>query len=417
MADRPIPLLTFDAQGCPGCGARRVPPPAQALILPDDFDWAARDFESIRAAMLGSLAHDNPERTSWRAADMEVTLVELLASGLDRLSHSIDVAFGERFLATARWPRSIVRHLALIDGVTPALAALFPLLSPDERRQVDWSDPAQTQNDLLLRLLTAHPQLIDTARAAGIADVDRIESLVTLSDLETWLRSVPVFAQVRARAAVEGGITVYEAFILCEDSRLRLHDRVNEITAGQQDMIDWAQQEQALLTPPSGSGLSSAGGIEGMTPAAIATTSLRTLLMLLAEPLLPLGVRLRLVDGRRAGVMIRLCIDVDPTFFRSEVAMAVEDLLSNRPGAFFDQANFGFGQPLYLSDLQSALMALPGVRGVIVSALRIVGDPATEATGTGILLPRADTALVLDAANPGPDSGYYSVTYAGGLIG
>ena len=64
-----------------------------------------------------------------------------------------------------------------------------------------------------------------------------------------------------------------------------------------------------------------------------------------------------------------------------------------------------------------ALMALAGVRGVIISRLQIVGDPASEASGSGLLQPRPNQALTLDNDNAGPETGYYVLKMSGGQVG
>jgi len=419
MAARPPLILSFDTEGCPDCGSRRVQFPPLPVPVPDDFDWTARDWDGFRRVMLESLASDNPDRARWSAADLEVTLVELLAASLDRFSHGLDAIFAERFLATARWPRSVVRLLSLIDGVAPALAALTPLLDPRERARFGFDAASQPdQALLLLGLLRAHPQLIETAKAAGLAEVTRIQSLISIGDVTAFLQEVPCFAQVAVRSVVEGGIATYEGSVLMLDSSVRLDDRISSLGPGRaDDMVAFFESARLRLSPPFDNGFTAGSPLDALSAAEIRDSTIRAAVLALARPLLPLSSGLCLRDGRRIGVFLRLCIEVDARYFRSEVDVAVRQLLSARPEGFFDQENFGFDVPLYLSDLQAALMALPGVAGVIVSSLRLVGDPGSEATGSGVLRPPPNAALTLDAANPGPETGYYALKLTGGLIG
>ncbi len=80
MTQTPVPELKFN-MGCPDCGVREVILPQPLLDLGDDFDWSARDFDSLRIAMLEELAARFPERTRWTPADMEVVIVYVLQPG------------------------------------------------------------------------------------------------------------------------------------------------------------------------------------------------------------------------------------------------------------------------------------------------------------------------------------------------
>lgn len=417
MAERPPLLLEFDTGGCPDCGVRRVRMPTEPVPLGDGFDWSARDFEGFRRMMLERLAAENPDRQRWTQADLEVTLIELLAASLDRMSHALDVTFAERFLATARWPRSVVRLLAMIDGVGPALAVIRRLLSPEERHRFGLNDPAQPPATILVRILQAHPQLIDTAKAAGIADVNRIESLISIEDVRSSLEAVPLFAQVHVQARVQGGITWFDSAILMRDSTLRLHDRLGELGPARRDILEWFRMTTARHLPPLGLGFATGAHLALQDDDAMRRTTIRTAVMMALGPLLPVSTRLRLTDGRRIGVFLRLCLEVAPGFFRSEVEMAARARLSARPGGLFDQSRLGFGQSIHVSDIQEAMMALPGVAGVIINALHLAGRPDTEATATGSLTPPSGRALSLDPDNPGPETGYYLLKLSGGLIG
>ena len=84
MAATPEVQLVF-RDGCPDCGERRADLPKPLPPIDDHFDWDARDYDSIRMFAMEELAARYPERTRWTPADMEVVLVELIASLLDQL--------------------------------------------------------------------------------------------------------------------------------------------------------------------------------------------------------------------------------------------------------------------------------------------------------------------------------------------
>lgn len=412
MTERPVPTLEFLEDGCPDCGRRRVTLPRDPVPIPDDFDWTARDYEGFRRVMLEDLAAADPERQRWTAADLEVALVEVLAAGLDRASHALDTVFAERFVASARMPRSLVLLLKMIDGIDPAFEAVGAELTEPERERHGF-DGSTDRIDALLAALTARPGLMDVARTAGLSELGEILSFITLDDLARFLEGCPLIAQVLVRWRMEAGFGVYEAVTLMTETGMRLHDRVDELSPGVADAFtDWVIAETDRAIPPD-----QVHPLMLLTPAALGAFSIRTAIQRITAPLLPIGTSLRLVDGIRVGVFIRLCVHVTPGFYRSEVEQAVRQVLSAEPGQLFDPLNYGFGDALYLSDLQEALMAVPGVDGVLVNRLQVAGRPESDATVSGILRPGPQEALTLDPVNPSSETGYVLLELRGGQVG
>lgn len=114
MADAPKLELEYEEKGCPDCGQRVV---VGALPLPDvgdDFNWRARDFDTIRQLMLEDLAARYPEKTKFTPADLEVVITEVMAAVLDQISDMADRVALEAFLETARHPASVRRLLSFI---------------------------------------------------------------------------------------------------------------------------------------------------------------------------------------------------------------------------------------------------------------------------------------------------------------
>jgi hypothetical protein len=101
--------------GCPvrfDCAPRDPCPP-----VPDSSDvrdYLAKDYDSFRRLMLDRLATTVPGWTERNAADVEVTLVELLAFVADRLSYEQDAVATEAYLGTARRRVSVRRHARLL---------------------------------------------------------------------------------------------------------------------------------------------------------------------------------------------------------------------------------------------------------------------------------------------------------------
>ena len=137
MAERPLPVLAFGG-GCPDCGSREAALPAPLALAGDDFDWSARDHETIRIAMLEELAARFPDRRRWSPADLEVALVEAFAAVLDQLSDMLDRVTAEAALETARRPVSVRRLLALVgyDAVAAERLKDDPPAQPGGRSAV-----------------------------------------------------------------------------------------------------------------------------------------------------------------------------------------------------------------------------------------------------------------------------------------
>lgn len=102
--------------GCPSDFDCRVTPPNEILAADrDEIDYLAKDYSSFRRLMLDRLSVTMPNWTERSAADLGVTLVEMLASVADELSYYQDSVGTEAFLATARRRTSVRRHVRLLD--------------------------------------------------------------------------------------------------------------------------------------------------------------------------------------------------------------------------------------------------------------------------------------------------------------
>jgi hypothetical protein len=88
--------------------------PADTAEEPE-IDYLAKDYNSFRRLMLDRLSVLMPQWQERNAADVGVTLVELLAYVGDHLSYQQDVIATEAYLDTARRRASVRRHALLID--------------------------------------------------------------------------------------------------------------------------------------------------------------------------------------------------------------------------------------------------------------------------------------------------------------
>jgi Baseplate J-like protein len=90
-------------------------PCAPAPVDPPRINYLAKDYAGFRRLMLDRLSLLVPGWQERSAADLGVTLVELLAFAADTLSYRQDVIANEAYLNTARQRISVRRHARLVD--------------------------------------------------------------------------------------------------------------------------------------------------------------------------------------------------------------------------------------------------------------------------------------------------------------
>jgi len=86
-----------------------------AVFDEPEIDYLAKDYASFRQLMLDRMALVLPEWTERNAADVGITLVELLAYLGDYLSYRQDAVATEAYLGTAQHRGSVRRHARLLD--------------------------------------------------------------------------------------------------------------------------------------------------------------------------------------------------------------------------------------------------------------------------------------------------------------
>lgn len=79
-----------------------------------EYDYLAKDFESIRELMITNINRLLPDWQEITAADMGIMIVEILAYVADYLSYRQDFAANEAYLETALLETSIKRHARLL---------------------------------------------------------------------------------------------------------------------------------------------------------------------------------------------------------------------------------------------------------------------------------------------------------------
>ena len=93
----------------------------QVVVCPDDpapapvIDYLAKDYASFRRLILDRITQLVPGWRERSAADLGVTLAELIAYAGDQLSYRQDAVATEAYLDTARRRTSLRRHALLVD--------------------------------------------------------------------------------------------------------------------------------------------------------------------------------------------------------------------------------------------------------------------------------------------------------------
>jgi hypothetical protein len=90
-------------------------PASEAFPAIYHFDYQAKDYESLKQAMLDRLTTTLPQWWDQAEADFGIVLVDLLAYVGDRLSYYQDRVAAESQLLTARSRASVAGHLQLLD--------------------------------------------------------------------------------------------------------------------------------------------------------------------------------------------------------------------------------------------------------------------------------------------------------------
>ena len=165
--------------------------PVEPLSEPE-IDYLAKDYASFRRLMLDRLSVLMPDWEERNPADLQITLVELLAYIGDYLSYQQDAVATEAYLGTARRRVSARRHARLVD-----------YFMHDGCNARAWAQVQTTQDGVKLlrrtKLLTRtdeppgalHPDRLDAALRSG-AEVFETMSEVTLNKshnklcLYTW---------------------------------------------------------------------------------------------------------------------------------------------------------------------------------------------------------------------------------------
>ncbi len=380
MAELPRPALRFDG-GCPDCGGRRVQLPEPPPAIPDDVDWQTRDFEGFRAMMLADLSQRFPERRDWNPADLEVVLVEVLATQLDWLSDMHDRVNAETTLERARRPSSVDALLRMIG--------------------FDASEHRQLSRDALYRLWTARPDLLAADRAEGPRRIRRQERAVTLEDHAVSLIGHPLVEQAHAWSRWTGAWERIEVAVICWNGESLDQPLPPSVPPELVRRLAYFDDDQ---------------GAEWRLPFG-EILSVRQVLRHYLDGRRLAGQEVVLRDAVAVGIVLGIRVTVSDEHFRSEVEGAVRRVLGNGSEGRFHPGRLSFGEDLYASDIYQALMALAGVRDVCLHRFKRVGRRYPDESRSGRIPLSGLEFPVCDDDPQRPVRGHLRLDLKGGLRG
>lgn len=391
MAELVEPVLTFLERGLRAAdddpGLREVDLPSSLPTLGDDFDWSVRDYEGFRDFMLNELKARFPERQRWTPADMELVLIEVLATALDHLSDMADRAAAESSLLTCRRGGSMERWLRLI-GMDPAGERFPQVNSPKSRSQK------------LHTLYRSSPHEMERDRRRGPSTIRRQERMVSLDDYGERLSEHPLIFRSRARHQWRGTFLVVWVTVM-----LHRNIRLDEAPPLDYppllvDAVEAFHSKRGLFLHSDWTNL----------------CTIRDLLGSYVESYRTTGQVVFLEDVAQVGLNLALKVRIRPEYYQSEIRYEVMRALGRGPGGFFEPGRFTFGQDVPASDLFELLMDLEGIEDVRLTRFRRTDDSGHAEVTTAVQLKDHEVAIC-DNDSRSPERGIIHTAFSGGRIG
>ncbi|MFI0445512.1 hypothetical protein [Actinomadura sp. 6N118] len=402
-----LPLIPFDPlrtrlpvrlrPECPdlgGCFTEEPAPPARPPV--PVHDYLARDWRSLRAALVEFLRREDPA-ADLSPADPTITVLELFAHLGDLLHYRLDRVATEAYLDTARLRTSVRRHARLVDYemAEAAAASTLVLLQPSPTGgavTVAAGDTAvATEGDRLGFVLeegrTAHPAVGEIAiydwgedvccLPAGATECVLVRPLPTDTGPDSpggpWLQP--------------GDRLVFE--VIDPEDRVRHRD--------------WAARKPGVIWPAA----DSAGRprFRDPLPSRTAATVTLTEVADLTDPLAPAGMRLSLVRWRAADALPRgYPVSIDTGAGGDEVTVARGNLVPAHHGRLVAGASALAPRAHGAAGEYALTAAGPGAGGPGV-ALRSDGRPyrlgLKVTLPSGALVDAEHVRSLLEVTSPG----------------
>ncbi len=395
MANAPYMALRFEGR-CPDCGVREVQLPASLPDAGDDFDWQVRDYDDFRLFMLEELLARFPERTRWTPADLEVVLVEVLATVLDRLSDMLDRVAAESFLETARRQETVRGLLKFIGYDAIAVA-----------RSKDHI-PGDLSGDTAIKALEdywrSHPHAMEQAKRAGPREIHTQKRMVTTEDYALRLREHPLVANANAWTEWGGSWFTLHLAVIAEGGRSL-------------DIVDTALSSYSKELKASIINFHERVGLVAPALESTPPPSVRMILRSYIDAFRMVGQEVILQDPVFVGIYMAISVKIGPNYFQSEIRHAIAQVLGRGPDDFFASGRHGFGEDLYSSDIIEVLMALDGVENACLNRFKCIGGQYPDRVEAGFIALDELEVAVCDNDAGDTARGYYRLTLHGGRRG
>jgi hypothetical protein len=380
---------------------REVHLPAALPPVGEDFDWRVRDYDDFRIFMLEELAARFPERKRWTPADIEVVIIEVMASLLDQLSDMLDRVAAERFLETARRPESVRQLLGFIGYDAVAMARSKGQIAAD----LSESDSLAA----LERYWRESPHAMAQAKQAGPREIHTQKRMVTVEDYALRLREHPLVLHAHAWSEWSGSwLTLRLAVIAWENLPL---DQRPGSGSGSAKLKEYpAELCQSI---------NSFHLALGLKPLSMGTPqpTVRMILRPYIEALRMVGQEVVLQDPVYIGIYLSLSIRVSASYFQSEIRHAIAQVLGHGAGGFFEPGRLGFGEDIYAADIIQTLMSLDGIEHVCLNRFKRLGNQYPDRAEAGFIPLDGIEVAVCDNEPGSPSHGYYRLKLHGGQRG
>ena len=402
MAASPPVKLHFRG-ACPDCGVREVHLPASLPEVGDDFDWKVRDYDGFRTFMLEELAARFPERKRWTPADLEVVLIEVMATILDHLSDMSDRVAAEAYLETARRPETVRQLLKFIGYDAVATAR--------EKEQITTTQTGDVAIKALEDYWRVHPHAMEQAKRAGPRDIHTQKRMVTVDDYAIRLREHPVVLHAHAWSEWSGSwITVYVAVIAWGNMKLDPDPDVPPPIQYSEELksrIVNFHEGLGLVPPPN------LKPSESLLP----QPGIRMIIRPYIDAFRMAGQEVLLRDPDYIGIYMSISVRVASNFFQAEMRDVITQVLGHGPSGFFEPGRMGFGEDLYASDVIEVLMALDGIEHVCLNRFKRIGSQYPDRAEAGFIILDGLEVAVCNNDSGEPSKGYYRLELHGGRKG
>jgi hypothetical protein len=245
---------------CPARFDCKPPQPEPEVQRPPgiEVDYLAKDYASFRQGLVDLIPRLSPQWTERLAADLGMTVLELLAYVGDQLSYYQDAVANEAYLETARQRVSVRRHARLVDyhmhDGASARAFIQLCLKPGTSLTVDARRPLQflTRIDVPIGAQPPETVIPTSDAAAAVRLTDAVFESFTPANLDARLNRVEIHDWGDAGCVMPRGATSVDLRGELRDvlakGDLLLFEEIADPATGDRTLADPARRQVVRLT-------------------------------------------------------------------------------------------------------------------------------------------------------------------------